>query len=177
MDSEYRLIKTLIADRVDISNKNWIIKKAKVFEIDGNNFEQDNIIFESNFDIKKVNSLFSNLSSLNIFQLRSHYDDYKSLGYSTLEIESQFNKLVSLPVYLVIMILIASILMLNVKFNKSKIFSIIIGVLMSVIVYYINYFFNIMGINERLSIIVSIWFPLSILALVSFIGLVKINEK
>ena len=177
MDKEYKLIKTLIADRVDITNKKWILKKVKVFEIDGKNSEQNNIIFESNFDIKKINSLFSNLSSLNIFQLRSHYYDYKSLGYSTLEIESQFNKLISLPFYLVIMILIASILMMNIKFNRSKIFSVIIGILLSVIIYYINYFFNIMGINERLSILMSIWFPLSILGLLSFIGLVKINEK
>ncbi len=177
MDSNYKLITTLIADKVNISNKKWIIEKAKVFEVGGKNYEKKNIIFDSNFDINKINSLFSNLSSLNIFQLRSQYYDYKLLGYSTLEIESQLNKLLSVPVYLLIMIQIGSILMLNVKYNKSKIFNVIIGILLSVIVYYINYFFNIMGINERLPMIISVWFPLIILLLISFIGLVKINEK
>ncbi|MBH00644.1 MAG: permease [Candidatus Pelagibacter sp.] len=177
MDNGYKLTKTLIAEKVNISNKNWVIEKAKVFNVDGKNYEKDKINFKSNFDIKKINNLFSNLSSLNIFQLRSHYEDYRSLGYSTLEIESEINKLLTLPIYLLIMIFIGSILMLNVKYSKSKIFNVVIGILLSVIIYYINYFFNLMGINERLPVILSIWFPLIILLLMSYIGLIKINEK
>ena len=82
-----------------------------------------------------------------------------------------------MPFYLLIMILIGSSLMMNVKYNKSKIFSIILGVLLSVWIYYLNYIFNLMGKNERLPIFLSIWFPLFILSLFSIIGLVKINEK
>ena len=87
------------------------------------------------------------------------------------------NKLLALPIYLVLMILMGSILMLNVKHNKSKVFSIVIGVLLSVSIYYINYFFNVMGINERIPIIFSIWFPLIIIFLFTLSGLIKINEK
>ena len=67
--------------------------------------------------------------------------------------------------------------MMNVKNNKSKVFNIIMGIILSVLIYYINYFFNIMGINERLPVVLSIWFPLTILLLFSFVGLVRINEK
>ena len=87
------------------------------------------------------------------------------------------NKLLALPIYLVLMILMGSILMLNVKHNKSKVFSIVIGILLSVTIYYINYFFNVMGINERIPIIFSIWFPLLIIFLFTLSGLIKINEK
>ena len=67
--------------------------------------------------------------------------------------------------------------MFNTKYNKSKIFNIIIGILMSVSIYYINYFFNIMGTNERVPIFLSVWFPMFILSLFTIIGLLKINEK
>ena len=40
-------------------------------------------------------------------------------------------------------------------------------------IYYINYFFNVMGLNERIPVILSVWFPLFILILISTMGLVK----
>ena len=68
------------------------------------------MLIESNFDIEKINNLFSNLSSLNIYQLRKLFSDYKSFGYSTLDIESYINLFI-IKIYLVIMISIGSILM------------------------------------------------------------------
>ena len=177
LDKNYELKKTIYADRINIEKNIWLLEKAKIFEIGGGKYEEDLVELNSNFNLEKINNLFSNLSSLNIFQLTRYLKDYKSLGYSTLDIESSIHKLIALPVYLVIMILIGSMLMMNVKNNKSKVFNIIMGIILSVLIYYINYFFNIMGINERLPIVLSIWFPLTILLLFSFVGLVRINEK
>ena len=47
-------------------------------------------------------------------------------------------KLISLPVYLTIMVILGSILMLNTKYNRSKILNIIIGIISSVVIYYLN---------------------------------------
>ena len=79
-----------------------------------------NIDFETNFDFEKISNLFSNLSSFNLFELRNLLNDYKSFGYSTLEIESHLNKLYSLPIYVTIMTILGSLFMLNVKYNKGK---------------------------------------------------------
>lgn len=177
LDENYKLLKTISADKIDINSNLWIAENVKIFETSGKKFNKDILIIKSNFNLEKINNLFSNLSSLNIFQLASLYDDYKSLGYSTLDIESYINKLIALPIYIVIMILIGSILMLNTKHNKSKIFNIIIGILMSVVIYYINYFFNVMGTNETIPITLSVWFPIIILIMFSITGLLKINEK
>jgi lipopolysaccharide export system permease protein len=75
------------------------------------------------------------------------------------------------------MTILGSIFMLNVKYNKSKIFSIVSGTLISVLIYYLNYFSNVMGVNEKLPILASTWFPFVILILICFTGMVKINEK
>ena len=54
---------------------------------------------------------------------------------------------------------------------------IIFGIFCSVIIYYINYFSNLLGLNAKLPLIFSIWLPLLILSFISLIGLVRINEK
>ena len=99
------------------------------------------------------------------------------MGYSTLDINTHLEKIYAYPIYLSIMTLFAGIIMLNIKFNKPKIFHIILGILLSVVIYYINYFSNILGENGKISPTLSVWMPLLILSLVSSIGLVRINEK
>ena len=76
-----------------------------------------------------------------------------------------------------VMSVFSSIIMLNIKRNKPKIFNLILGILLSVMIYYINYFSNLLGESEKLPITISVYMPLIILVLFSGIGLVRINEK
>ena len=177
MDKDHSLVQSIFAEEIDIMNNTWKIENAKIFNVNGTKIDNREITFKTNFNLEKINNLFSNLSSLNLIQLFEQYNDYKSLGYSTLDIESHIHKITSLPIYLVIMILLGSILMFNTSYNKSKVANLVIGILLSVFIYYINYFFNLMGINEKVPVILSVWFPFIILILLSGIGLVKINEK
>ena len=177
LDKNFNLIQTIVSDSVNIENKLWVLRKPKIFDQEGKSTEHDKMFFESNFDRNKINSLFSNLSSLNIFQLINLKNDYKMLGYSTLEVESQMHKIFSIPLYSMIMTAIGAILMLNIKYNKSRIFNIVLGILFSVLIYYINYFFNLLGTNQKIPITISIWLPYIMLILICMIGIVRINEK
>ena len=67
--------------------------------------------------------------------------------------------------------------MLNTKKSNSKIIKIIIGLFFSVIIYYINNFFNVMGSTEKIPLMVSVWTPIIFLTLVNLTMLVNINEK
>ena len=176
-NKKFELIQSINSKEVDVSKKNWFIKNANISK---GNFTQKNvkdIIFKTHFDIEKINNLFSNLSSLTFLQLKKLKQDYKSLGYATLGISTHMEKIYAYPIYLSIMTLFAGIIMLNTKFNKPKIFHIILGILLSVVIYYINYFSNILGENGKISPTLSVWMPLLILSLISTIGLVRINEK
>ena len=65
----------------------------------------------------------------------------------------------------------------NVKGFKSNTLKISIGLFFSVIIYYMNNFFNVMGKTEKIPIILSVWGPIIFLIIISFIYTVKINEK
>ena len=176
-DKNFDFIQNIEAEEADISNNNWSIKEANISNQETENIISKNIIFKTNFNVKKINSLFSNLSSLSIFQLNKLKSDHKSLGYSTVEVDTHKLKIFSYPVYLMIMTIFSSIIMLNIKRDRPKIFNLILGILLSVIIYYINYFSNLLGENEKIPIVIAIWIPQIILILLSSIGLVRINEK
>ena len=177
LNEEFELLHTISAKEASITNEIWILEDVKKFKPNKQNEYYEELKFSTNFDFEKISNLFSNLAAFNIFELRNLFNDYKSFGYSTLEIESHLNRLYSLPIYLAIMTTLGAIFMFNIKYNKSKIFSIISGTLISVLIYYLNYFSNIMGTNEKLPIIAATWFPYVILSLICLTGIVKINEK
>jgi lipopolysaccharide export system permease protein len=175
-DDEFNLIKSLKSDKIDIRDNEWLIYDVTIFE--GNMSKKKDLIkFKSNFNQKKIESLFSNLSSLSLLKLIDLRRNYKSLNYSTVDVDMQIYKVATYPLILVIMTVLSSVIMLNTKKSNSKVIKIIIGLFFSVIIYYINNFFNVMGSTEKLPLIVSVWTPIIFLSLVNLIMLLNINEK
>ena len=132
---------------------------------------------KTNFDLKKINSLFSNLSSLSIFDLIELRKNYKFLNYSLTEIDSHFNKIISYPIYLTLITVFTSIIMFNIRFQKNSLYRIILGIFLSVIIYYITSFFNVLGVSEKIPLFLSVWLPLIILLILNFIFSLRLNEK
>ena len=175
-DKDFNLIRSLKSDKIDIKDNEWLIYDATIFK-DNVSQKSDLVSFRSNFNQKRIESLFSNLSSLSLLKLIDLRENYKSLNYSTVDVDMQIYKVVTYPLFLVIMTILSSIIMLNTKKTSSKVLKIIIGLFFSVVIYYINNFFNVMGSTEKLPLMVSIWTPIIFLSLINLIMLVNINEK
>ena len=174
---DYKNLNNIVADEINIENKEWLIMKGSFSKINQGLKSFENLTFKSNFDAEQINKLFSDLSSLNILELNKLKKDYSNLGYSLTNINIHMQKLIAYPIYLTVMTIFASVIMLNIKRNKSKLFHVVLGVLLSVLIYYINYFSSLLGQNERMPEVMSIWLPLIIISLFCTIGLVRINEK
>ena len=175
-DKDFNLVESINSDRIDIQKKDWLIYDATIYK---NNISKkiDLLKFKSNFDQKRVLSLFSNLSSLSLLKLFDLRKNYKSLNYSIIEVDMQIYKITTYPLFLVIMTILSSIIMLNTKKSNSKVLKIIIGLFSSVVIYYMNNLFNVMGSTEKIPLIISVWTPIIFLALLNLIMLVNINEK
>jgi len=175
-DENFDLIKSLKSDKIDIKDNEWLIYNPTIFK-DNIGQKTDLIKFKSNFNQKRIESLFSNLSSLSLLKLIDLRKNYKLLNYSTVDVDIQIYKIATYPLFLTIMTILSSIIMLNTKKSNSKILKIIIGLFFSVVIYYINNYFNVMGSTEKLPLMVSIWTPIIFLSLINLIMLVNINEK
>ena len=131
----------------------------------------------THFNLLRINQLFSDLSSLNILELNKLSDDYKNLGYSTTEVRSHLGKIYSYPVYLALMTIFSSIIMLNIKKNKPMIFYLILSIFLSVVIYYFNVIFNLLGESGKIPVYVSTLMPIFLLMIFVSIGLIRVNEK
>ena len=176
-DKNFDLVRTIEATEVDIEDTNWIIVNPIISQDNQTQKQKENIIITTHFNQEKIEGLFRSLSSLNIIELIKLYKDYESLGYDTIDVEFHLHKVFSFPVFLSVMTLFAAIIMLNIKRNKPIIFHIILGVFLSVLIYYFYYLFSLFGKSEKIPLYLSVWLPLFLLSIFTFIGLIRINEK
>ena len=175
-NKDFDLVEVLQSERVDITSKKW--KIFNPITLKGNSQSTLNeLILHSNFDLQKINSLFSNLSSLSIIDLITLRKSYMSLNYSVTDINSHLLKIVSYPVYLTLITIFSAIIMFNIGYQKNTFYKITLGIFLSVIIYYINNFLGVLGTNEKIPVTLSIFLPLIILSIINFISIIKLNEK
>jgi lipopolysaccharide export system permease protein len=175
-NKDFKILKIIKSDKVNISTNNWIIIKPKIIQ-DSETIYLNQSILVSNFDLKKINSLFSNLYSLTFVDLINLRKSYKSLNYSVTDLDSHIYKISSYPIYMMLLTIFSATLMLNIGYKKNTFFTIMYGIFLSVIIYYINYFLNVLGTNEKVPLFLSIFLPLIILSIINFTSIIKLNEK
>ena len=176
-DEDFNFIQNVSAEKINIKNKSWKSKSALINNELESNQRVNDYELKTNIDFRDINSLFSNLTSLSIFELNELKNKYKEINYSSIEVDSAIQKIISFPFYLMLMTILSSTIMMNIKQNRTKVFHLIFGILISVIIYYLSFFFEELGKNEQVPVAVSIWVPLLMISLISMINLVRINEK
>jgi lipopolysaccharide export system permease protein len=175
-DRNYNVIRNLKSEKIDIKQKEWKVHNVKIYN--KNNYEIRKILkIKTNYDYKGIQSLYSNLSSLSIIQLLELRKNYKKLNYSLTDINLQLLKICSYPLYLLLVAFFSSMIMFRIKRLHNITFKISLGLFFSVIIYYINNFFMVMGSTERISLFFAIFIPLIFLTLVNSLMLNRINEK
>ena len=175
-NSNYEIIRNIKSNKIDITKKEWVIKNAEIF-IENNKIDEEKLYIKTNYDYEIIQNLFSNMSSLSVFELLEMRNNYKKLNYSLTEVDLQLIKLISYPIFFVLMVVFSGIIMMNTKSFKSKNLKITIGLFFSVIIYYINNFFYVLGNTEKISILTAITLPLLVFALINLILLKNLNVK
>ena len=175
-NKNYEVIRNVQSKKIDISKKQWIISNAKIYN--DNDYEIKEVLkINTNFNYKRITTLYSNLSSLNFFQIIELKNNYKKLNYSLTEVNMQILKIIAFPLYLVLITILSALIMFKIKRLDTTTFKISLGLFISVIIYYINNFFLVMGNTERIPLIFAIFTPLVILGLFNTFMIYKINEK
>ncbi len=176
-DENFNFLQNVYADKINIENKIWKSENALINDEKKSNKRISDYKLNTNLNFQDINSLFSNLTSLSIFELNDLKNKYDDINYSSIEVDSAIQKIFSFPFYLMLMTILSSTIMMNIRQNRTKIFHLIFGILISVIIYYLSFFFEELGKNEQVPLVVSIWIPLLMIGVVSMINLVRINEK
>ena len=172
------LLSRVNADSVDISNMVWILKNVKVFNFENSKNEKYEVMeLNTNYDILKINSIFKNTHTLSFFNLVNNYHFLIKRGYNEQKLKERIHSLLSLPIYLVLMVLLAAIFILSDMKKTNNISIFFVSIFTCVAVYYLKDLSMALGQTGKINLLLSIWIPIIILSIFSSIGIIQINEK
>ena len=174
-DQNYELIRNIKSPKIDIANNTWDIIDAKIF-FENNYLKKQNLRLDTNFNLERINTLYSNLAALNINEIMELRKNYNNLNYSIVDIDLHLLKLLSQPINLLLISIFTSLIMLKIKKIKNNTFKISVGLFFSVIIYYFNNFCYALGGTEKLSVELSILSPLIILIILNSVMTININK-
>ncbi|MDB9760354.1 LptF/LptG family permease [Pelagibacteraceae bacterium] len=180
-DNKNIISKRIEADSAEISNNPWVMQKVFVYNL---NFEDKNISnfnasyeFKTDKELVKISSLFKNLNTLSFIDLIKNQSQLNKVGYSEKLLNEKIHKFLSLPVFLFLMVVLASIFSLGTVDSKQNYYYITISILISVIIYYFKDLSIALGQTGKINLVLSVWMPLFAVGLFCLIGLIQINEK
>ena len=175
-DQNFEIVKNIRSKKIDITKNEWLIYNAEIYE---QNYKKNEKILKlnTNFNYNIIQNLFSNLSSLSLLDLWEMRKNYKKLNYSVTDIDLQLMKLISYPLYLLLMTMLAAIIMFNTKKSSNKYKRIVLGLFCSVVIYYFSNFFYVLGSTEKINLAISVTIPLLILFLINIYFMRNINAK
>ena len=179
-DNKYNLYEKIFAKEVEIATNDWNLKNVTIFKLNNGIFKKsktNTLNIESIYNYEKITSLFNNSDTMSFIELIIDYRKLLNNGYNERFLNQSLHTMLTLPFFLFLMTAIASILTMNTLKKSDNLKFIVIGLVISVLVYYFKDLSIALGQTDRIPLALSIWAPIIALSLFTFIGVLQINEK
>ena len=179
LSSKNKMLERIDSNKVDVSNNLWTLNNAKIYNpsVENQYINKDIYNLKSNYNIDKINSLYKNLDTISFLTLVTEYQSLNERGYSKTLLNEKLNIFFSLPIFLLLMVVLASIFTLGSVNQKQNIYYIFISIITCVVVYYFKDLSIALGQTNRVSLTLAVWMPIIAITLFCSIGVLQINEK
>jgi len=180
LDKNSSLVEKITAKKANIKDTTWILYDVEIFKpINGVMTEDQLNTFkiETIYNYERINSLFRNFDTLSFIDLILNYDELIDSGYTRNFLNQSLHSMLSLPFFLFLMTAIASIITLNTLKKSNNFRFIVLGLIISALVFYAKDLSIALGQTDRIPLVLGVWAPVIALSLFTFIGVLQINEK
>ncbi len=174
------LIEKIMSDRADIRKNDWILRNVTVFKpVNGilEGTKVDELKLNSIYDYEKITTLFKNFDTMSFLDLILNYKNLINNGYNKSFLDQSLHSLLSLPFFLFLMTAVAAIITMNTLKRSDNLKFIVLGLVVSVLIFYFKDLSLALGQTDRIPLILAIWAPVIALSLFTFVGVLQINEK
>ena len=178
-DKDNNFTRRIEADSANITSLKWVLKNITVINSDGiiSTEPIKDPFYFSMYDIKKIKSLYSNLDTISFWDLEHEINLLKQRGYSTREMQVKLHRSLAFPFFLLSMVLLSSVFTLGTTFKENNWTYVFLTIISSVLIFFFNDFSAALGKTDKLPVELSVWMPIAIIFIFSFVGIIHANQK
>lgn len=179
LDADFNFLNRYDSKLVFINKKEWILENTKLLSGNDNaqKKEEKDYTLNSSIDINELKNLFTNANTISFWEILNSIKKLNDRGYSGDELKIKFHKYLSLPIYLFSMIILATVFTINIKKNYSNFIYVFFGIVLGIVIYFLNDLSIALGIAGKMPLAISVWIPIFLILVISAINLIKINEN
>jgi lipopolysaccharide export system permease protein len=179
-DSSNNFIKRIDATEGIIKDKNWQLNKVYIISVNKKNNKEnylDNYNYTSNVNISELKNVYKNTETTSLLDINKEMLILEDKGYSTTDLRIRYQKLISFPVYLLAMSILSGLMIINLGKTSNYLKYGSYGVIISVIIYFLNDLSITIAKSGIISVDFSVWIPIFLIILINLVGIIQVNAK
>ena len=185
LDKDFNFIKRLDSKEVSIAQKKWTLIETQITKEEespiSNKTKRDNSLldtsFNSSIDINNLKNYFTDVNTVSFWRMLKTIKTLNSRGYSAEELRIKLHKYLSLPFYLLAMILVSTTFTMGTNRQYNTFMYLFFGTVLGVSIYFLNDLSISLGLSHKLPLATSVWSPVGLLLFLSIINIIRINER
>jgi lipopolysaccharide export system permease protein len=179
-DSSNNFIKRIDATEGFIKDKNWQLNKVYIiFSNKKNNSGSylNNYNYTSNVNISELKNVYKNTDTTSLLDINKEIAILEDKGYSNIDLRIRYQKLISFPIYLLAMSILSGLMIINLGKTSNYLKYGSYGVIISVIIYFLNDLSITIAKSGIISVDFSVWIPIFLIILINLVGITQVNAK
>ena len=179
-DSSNNFIKRIDATEGFIKDKNWQLNKVYIISANKKNNKENylnNYNYTSNVNISELKNVYKNTDTTSLLDINKEMAILEDKGYSTIDLRIRYQKLISFPIYLLAMSILSGLMIINLEKTSNYLKYGSYGVIISVIIYFLNDLSITIAKSGIISVDFSVWTPIFLIILINLVGITQVNAK
>jgi lipopolysaccharide export system permease protein len=179
-DSSNNFIKRIDATEGFIKDKNWQLNKVYIISSNKKNNNENylnNYNYTSNVNINELKNVYKNTDTASLLDINKEISILEDKGYSSIDLRIRYQKLISFPIYLLAMSILSGLMIINLGKTSNYLKYGSYGVIISVIIYFLNDLSITIAKSGIISVDFSVWIPIFLIILINLVGITQVNAK
>jgi len=173
-------IKRIDANDGIVNDKNWQLNKVYIITANKKNSPQSylsNYTYISNININELKNVYKNTETTSLLDISKEMLILEDKGYSIVDLKIRYQKLISLPIYLLAMSILSGLMIINLGKTSNYLKYGSYGVIISVMIYFLNDLSITIAKSGIISVDFSVWIPIFLIILINLVGITQVNAK
>jgi lipopolysaccharide export system permease protein len=179
-DSSNNFIERIDATEGFIKDKNWQLNKVHIVSSNKKSNKENylnNYNYTSNVNISELKNVYKNTDTTSLLDINKEMSMLEDKGYSTIDLRIRYQKLISFPIYLLAMSILSGLMIINLAKTSNYLKYGSYGVIISVMIYFLNDLSITIGKSGIISVDFSVWIPIFLIILINLVGITQVNAK
>ena len=179
-DLSNNFIKRIDANEGIIKDKNWQLNKVYIVTANKKNNKENYLNlynYTSNININEIKNVYKNTETTSLLNINKEMLILEDKGYSTIDLRIRYQKLISFPIYLLAMSMLSGLMIINLGKTSNYLKYGTYGVLISIIIYFLNDLSITIAKSGIISVDFSVWIPIFLILLINLVGITQVNAK